>query len=166
MLIRSKLFYLFSITGLVVGFDQLTKLYVHTNFQLHESRIIIENFFNLTYVRNFGAAFGILSQTPASFREMFFILMPLFACGLILYILNYLQSSQRAQAISLSFIFGGAIGNFIDRYRFHYVIDFIDFHYYGRQTWPAFNIADVAIVCGVASLVYFMLKEKKQGVEP
>lgn len=158
---RQKLIYLMSISSLVIAVDQLTKIFIQTRFQLHESRIVIENFFNITYVRNFGAAFGILAQTPATFREIFFLLMPPLACVLILYILWGLKEKQTSQIIALSFIFGGAIGNYIDRLQYRYVVDFIDFHFYNRQTWPAFNIADMAIVLGVVALVYLIMTEKE-----
>lgn len=156
---RQKIIYLLTISSLVIAIDQLTKLFVHTQFQLHESRVVIENYFNITYVRNFGAAFGVLAQTPAVFREFFFLAMPPLACGLILYILWGLKEKQTPQMVALSFIFGGALGNYLDRVQYHYVVDFIDFHFYNRQTWPAFNIADMAIVCGVIALVYLILKE-------
>lgn len=157
---RQKLIYLMSISSLVIAIDQLTKLFVHTQFQLHESRVVIENYFNITYVRNFGAAFGILAQTPAVFREFFFLSMPPLACFLILYILWGLKEKQTAQIVALSFIFGGAIGNYIDRVQYRYVVDFIDFHFHNRQTWPAFNIADMAIVGGVLTLIYLIMTEK------
>lgn len=159
---RKKLIYLITISSLVIAIDQITKLIIHTKFQLHESVPVIENFFNFTYVRNFGAAFGILAQTPAVFREIFFLSMPPFACLLILYILWGLKPKQTPQIIALSFIFGGAIGNYIDRVQYRYVIDFLDFHYYSKQTWPAFNVADMAIVGGVAALIYFILTEKEK----
>lgn len=160
----AKFVYLISISGLIIALDQITKVMIHTQFQLHESKTVIENFLNLTYVRNFGAAFGILSQTPSSFREIFFVTMPPFACALILYIIWGLKQSQKAQLICLASVFGGAVGNFIDRVQYHYVIDFIDFHFYNKQTWPAFNIADVAIVVGVFFLIYFVLTEKEVSI--
>jgi len=159
---RNKLIYLISISSLVIALDQITKLIVHTKFQLHESVAIIPNYFNITYVRNFGAAFGILAQTPATFREIFFLSMPPFACLLVLYIIWGLKETQVFQTIALSFVFGGAIGNYIDRVKYKYVVDFIDFHYHNKQTWPAFNIADVAIVGGVFVLIYLVLTDKNK----
>jgi len=158
---KSKLIYLISISSLVIAFDQITKLLVHTRFQLHESIAVIPNYFNITYVRNFGAAFGILAQTPPAFREVFFLAMPPFACLLVLYIIWGLKETQTLQTIALSFVFGGAIGNYLDRVKYKYVVDFIDFHYHNKQTWPAFNIADVAIVGGVFALIYFIFIERK-----
>ncbi len=157
---QKKITFLVCISFVIIGIDQLTKTFVHTQMQLHETKIIIENFFNLTYVRNFGAAFGFLAQTPVLFRDIFFLAMPPLACILILYILKTLKEHQTAQIIALSSIFGGALGNYIDRLHYKYVVDFIDFHWSAKYAWPAFNVADMAIVCGVCLLIYMILTEK------
>ncbi|MFZ3230857.1 MAG: signal peptidase II [Pseudobdellovibrio sp.] len=156
-----KYLLLLCFAGFIIAIDQLTKIYIHTQFQLHESKAIIENLFNITYVRNFGAAFGFLAQTPSAFREIFFLMMPPLACIIIIYILRAVDNKDSKQILALSSIFGGALGNYIDRLQFQYVIDFLDFHYYGKYSWPAFNIADMAIVCGVIALMTLMLTEKK-----
>lgn len=157
-----KYLLLICICCFIVAIDQITKLYIHTQFQLHESVPVIENFFHLTYVRNFGAAFGFLSQTPAFFREVFFLMMPPIACLIILYIFKDISENDNRQILSLSSIFAGALGNYLDRLQFKYVIDFLDFHYLALS-WPAFNIADMAIVIGVFFLLLSLLgPEKKQ----
>jgi signal peptidase II len=73
---------------------------------------------------------------------------------IILLILRHVAENDRWGVLSLSLVFGGAIGNYIDRLRFRYVIDFFDFHWQGRYSYPAFNIADIAIVSGIALLIY------------
>lgn len=158
--IQRKYLLLICTCSFLVALDQMTKLYVHTQFQLHESVPVIEGFFHFTYVRNFGAAFGFLSQAPALFRESFFLMMPPLACLIILYILKGVEEKDTYQIMCLSSIFAGAIGNYLDRIQFRYVIDFLDFHY-GKWSWPAFNIADMAIVSGVIFLMISMLTEKK-----
>lgn len=150
------------ITGLMVSADQLSKLYVHTQFRLGESISVISGFFNLTYVRNFGAAFGFLADSHPSFREIFFLAMPPIALLIILLILRGVDNKDTKQIIALSSIFGGAIGNYIDRLRFRYVIDFLDFHIGGKWSWPAFNIADAAIVGGVILLLILMFFERPE----
>ena len=157
---QKKFIFLLCISFFVIAVDQLTKTYVHTQMQLHESKVIIENLFNFTYVRNFGAAFGFLAQMPELFRDIFFLSMPPMACALIVYIMSTLKENQTAQVIALSSIFGGALGNYIDRLHYRYVIDFLDFHFKNNYTWPAFNVADMAIVGGVCLLVYMILTEK------
>ncbi|AFY02959.1 signal peptidase II [Bdellovibrio bacteriovorus] len=162
---KKKYIWLLLISGLLVAMDQLVKVYVHTHFHLGESVIVIPNFFNLTYVRNFGAAFGFLAESHPSFREIFFLSMPPIALLIILGILRGVKDDDTKQIIALSSIFGGAIGNYIDRVRFRYVIDFLDFHLYNRWSWPAFNIADMAIVGGVALLLLLMFLENKKNKE-
>ncbi len=162
---KRKYIWLCVIAGLFIALDQLTKIYVHTHFHLGESVVVIPNFFNFTYVRNFGAAFGFLAESHPSFREIFFLSMPPIALLIILGILRGVKDSDTKQIIALSSIFGGAIGNYIDRIRFRYVIDFADFHLYNRWSWPAFNIADMAIVGGVGLLLLLMFTENKKKKE-
>lgn len=159
---KKKYIWLVAIAGFLIAFDQLVKLYIHTHFHLGESLVVIPNFFNLTYVRNFGAAFGFLAESHPSFREMFFLSMPPIALIIILGILRGVKDTDTKQIIALSSIFGGAIGNYIDRLRFRYVIDFLDFHLYNGWSWPAFNIADMAIVGGVGLLLLLMFVENKK----
>jgi len=159
---KKKYLYLGVITGLLVAADQLVKMYIHTQFHLGESLVVVPNFFNLTYVRNFGAAFGFLAESHPTFREMFFLAMPPIALVIILMIMRGVKDNDTKQIIALSAIFGGAIGNYVDRLRFRYVIDFLDFHLNNKYSWPAFNIADSAIVCGVGLLLFMMLMETKQ----
>ena len=90
--------------------------------------------------------------------------MPPLACGLIIYILSTLKENQTAQIVALSSIFGGALGNYIDRIHYRYVVDFIDLHI-GTYVWPAFNIADMAIVIGVILLIYHILTEKNVSAD-
>lgn len=158
--IQRKYIILMFVTGLLVSIDQLIKLYVHTQFQLHESLPVIQNFFHITYVRNFGAAFGFLSQAPAVFREVFFLIVPPVAAVIILLLLRNVQNSDTRQILALSSVFAGAFGNYLDRLQFRYVIDFLDFHY-GKLSWPAFNVADMAIVIGVTFLLISVFRESK-----
>lgn len=144
----------------VVCFDLVTKLWIHSNFDLSESTSLIPNFFNFTYVRNLGAAFGFLAQSHPEFRKLFFAVMPPIACVIIFLILKKVPDSDKMQIFSLSFIMGGAIGNYINRMYFGYVIDFLDVHFYYIYNWPAFNVADIAIVCGVGMLFYLMLRNR------
>jgi len=159
---KKKYLWLLVISGILIALDQVTKIYVHTHFHLGESISVIPDFFNLTYVRNFGAAFGFLAESHPSFREIFFLAMPPVALIIILAILKGVDDDDTWQIVALSSIFGGAIGNYIDRLRFRYVIDFLDFHFKNRYSWPAFNVADVAIVSGVGLLLLLMFYEKKR----
>lgn len=134
----------------IILLDQWTKHLVHTRFRWGESRNIIQSIFALTYVRNSGAAFGLLHKAPPQFRDPFFMVVPIVALVVIFFIFVRLKQEQRLTALSLSMIVGGAIGNLVDRLRFGYVIDFLDFHWREVYHWPAFNVADSCIVVGVS----------------
>jgi len=133
----------------VIALDQWTKWLVHTKFRFGESMPVIQDIFALTYVRNSGAAFGLMHRAPSWFRDPFFIIVPLVAMVVILLLFVKLQENQKLTAWSFSLILAGAIGNLIDRLRFGYVIDFLDVHWKEVYHWPAFNVADSCIVVGV-----------------
>lgn len=157
---KIKYLILAAISGALITIDQLVKMYVHTHFSLGESVTVIENFFNLTYVRNAGAAFGIFGESHPLFREIFFLSMPPIAVLVILTILRGVSDRDRVNIVALSLIFGGAIGNYIDRLRFRYVIDFLDFHIGNSYSWPSFNVADMGIVVGVGTLIFLEFSRK------
>jgi signal peptidase II len=153
---RYKVFALTTIICLVL--DQLTKIYIDSTFALYESVTVIENFFNITYVRNPGAAFGILADS--SVRIPFFISVSLIACVGILWYLRKIDAKDHWQHFALGLIFSGAVGNLIDRIRLGEVIDFLDAHWYGAH-WPAFNVADSAICVGVAIMFLCSWREER-----
>lgn len=151
---------LFGITvAISLLLDQLTKFYIDANFRLHESIRVVENFFHITYVRNPGAAFGILADS--SIRVPFFISVSIVASVGILWYLRRVSSEDRWQHFALGLIFSGAVGNLIDRSRYGEVIDFIDVHWY-QYHWPAFNIADSAICIGVALMFLCSLRDERR----
>lgn len=169
--IQRKYLILMAFAGFVLCLDQLTKLYIHTHYLLGESLPVLRDIFHITYVRNTGAAFGILRNAHEGFRDPFFLTMPVIAMIMIIFILRGLAQTERAQIVSLSCIFGGALGNYIDRLRFGYVIDFLDFQipYYWMGRWryysyPAFNVADIAIVGGVIVLLLIMFLQWREEI--
>ena len=155
---------LVAITFAVVALDQLTKMMVHSTFDLDQSIRIINGFFSLTYVRNTGAAWGILGHARYTFRQLFFLSIPPLAVLIIVLFLYNLPETERLEIYALSLISGGAIGNYIDRLRFGYVVDFLDFHYRNIYHYPVFNLADSSIVTGVGILTLLMLIKKKKNV--
>lgn len=166
MNIQRKYLILAVIAGFIIAVDQLIKIYVHANFTLGESVPVIQDIFHITYVRNTGAAFGFFRDAAELFRTIFFLSMPPIACAIILKMLQSVEENDMWQIFSLSMIFGGAIGNYIDRLRFGYVIDFLDFHYGSAWSYPAFNVADSAIVCGVIillTLMYLQARAEKRA---
>jgi signal peptidase II len=154
---KSKLITLLGVSIVVILLDQITKNYILGAFQYGESIDVIKNYFNITYVRNYGAAFGMLSKVEPSTRDTFFLLMPPFAMAVILIMLKVAPKNENIRKVALCAVFAGALGNYIDRIRFGYVVDFLDFHYKQAYAWPAFNVADMSIVCGVTVLIILEL---------
>jgi len=130
--------------------DQLSKWMVVRHLKEVGQVPIIEGLFHLRYLENRGAAFGLMQD-----QQTFFIVMTVIIVGWIFGFLIKNPQINRLLMISLSLIAGGAVGNFIDRLFFGYVVDFLDF-----QVWPVFNIADVAIVGGQILLIYFIIKDQ------
>jgi len=147
------------LTGAILVLDQVTKALVSAAIRLHESRSIIPGFLSLTLVHNTGAAFGILAGESSPLRTAFFLVVSVVAMGVVLWLLLRLRPEQKVEAVALSLIFGGAVGNVIDRIRFGKVIDFIDV-FYRSYHWPAFNVADAAISVGVFLLFWCLILGK------
>ena len=147
----------------LVALDQATKRVVDTSLQLHESRQVFEGWLSLTYVRNRGAAFGLLSGADLPHQALLLTLLSVAALLAIgLYTLR-LSATERLARGALTLILAGALGNLICRVRFGYVIDFVDV-YWGLHHWPAFNVADSAISIGVCLLVLDMLRAPQPAV--
>ncbi len=149
--------------AVILVIDQLTKYIVDRTMPLYHSIPVIDNFFNLTYIRNTGAAFGILAGSAAAFRLPFLMIFSLLAIGFIIVMLRRLPERETGLISALAFILGGAIGNLIDRFAYGEVIDFLDL-YWANYHWPAFNIADSFITVGVTITVYYLIKAK--GEDP
>lgn len=156
---KVKYLYLLLISPLILVIDQLTKLYIDRTMKLYQSIPVIDGFFNITYLRNKGAAFSFLAN--ASWRLPFFILASIVAIIAILVAVNKLRENQRFALFSLTLILSGAVGNLIDRVRMGEVIDFLDV-YWQTHHWPAFNVADSAICVGVAMLALDMFLEERR----
>lgn len=149
---------------LVLIVDQATKIAVLQSFQLYDS-VKITEFFNLTYVRNYGAAFSFLADS-GGWQRWFFTGIAVVAVGLLSFWLAKTPKHQIWLVIGFNLILGGAAGNLYDRIAYGYVVDFLDFTIpiYGR--WPAFNVADMAIVVGAACvLIDAFVNQKKNAVE-
>ena len=136
---------------LVLVADQVSKQVVIANMQLFDS-IDLLPFFNLTYVRNYGAAFSFLSDA-GGWQRWFFTLIAVVISAVLAVWLARNNKAQLKLNLALSLVLAGAIGNLIDRSVYGYVIDFLHVYY---QNWhyPAFNIADSAICIGAALLIW------------
>lgn len=156
MMASQKMALLGIVAGTVLILDQATKALVLAHLPLGGSVPVIPGFFDLTHVHNPGGAFGFLSGMSADVRALLFVAVSLLAAGLILYFYWQTPPSQRSLAVGLSLLFGGAVGNLVDRVRFGGVVDFLDL-YAGNLHWPAFNVADSAITVGVFIFGYHIL---------
>jgi len=161
----SRISVMAAIVTTVVIFDQWTKWVVRQEMQLHESIPVIPDIFHFTYIRNSGAAFGILAGSHSGFRLVFFGITSALALALLGTIYVRLSPADWLGRVSVAAIFGGAVGNLIDRVQSGEVIDFLDFSLMGHH-WPAFNVADAAITVGVGFLIMHFFRHKGDSPHP
>ena len=140
------------IAASVVMLDRLSKWLVAQKIGLSDSVDIIPGLFRLTHVQNKGAAFGLFSESPSEWKVAMLILFSVAALAVVSALLWKNGNAMNATAVALSLVFGGALGNLWDRVATGRVVDFLDF-YVGSHHWPAFNIADSAIVVGALLLL-------------
>lgn len=140
----------------VVVLDRLTKWAVARNIALHDSIQIIPDFFRLTHVENRGAAFGLFADSPSEWKITVLVLFSVVALVIVVMLLWKNSHHLTTTGIGLALILGGAIGNLWDRLLSGRVVDFLLF-YVGQYQWPAFNVADSAIVIGAGLLVIEIL---------
>jgi signal peptidase II len=156
-----------SITLAVILLDAWSKWLVSTSIDTHEAIPIVPDFFQLVHVRNTGAAFGIGANAESA-------IVPLLLNGgaiavffvVVVYALRSAATDRLLQS-GLHLILGGAIGNLLDRFRFKYVVDFLDVYmtWGGREHhWPAFNVADSAICIGIGLLFLDMRRKPEETV--
>jgi len=136
--------------------DQITKIIALQRLLPGLPVSVVDGFFSLTLVMNPGLAFGLLSTTPSAWRWVVALLSMGALAILGIVGVRLLASGGWATEMALGLIFGGAIGNLIDRARFGAVVDFLDF-YWRAYHWPAFNVADSAISVGVGLLALRLL---------
>ena len=157
----SKFLFLTLIGGGIIILDQVTKFYVQKALRLHESVVVVDGFFSLTYIRNPGAAFGFFATQTSEFRSVFFLTVSAVALTLLVFFFLQAPKDDVCALIAISLLFGGAIGNLLDRLRLGEVVDFLDF-YVDQFHWPAFNVADSAITIGISLLMFNLFWQKKE----
>lgn len=148
-----------AISLVVIILDQLSKAAINSHFVFGES-LAVTPFFNLVLAHNTGAAFSFLHDA-GGMQRWFFSAIAIVASVWIVWLLRKHQS-EKLFSFALAFILGGALGNLIDRIAYGYVVDFLDF-YWGRYHFAAFNVADSAITCGAALLIWDSFKGKEDG---
>lgn len=144
------------IAGVVLILDQTTKLIITRSLGLYEELAVIPGFFNIVHTLNPGGAFGFLAGFDSNLRHIFFIVVSILALGLVFYFYRTTPGTHRFLSVGFALIFGGAVGNLVDRFRFGKVVDFLDF-YVANWHWPAFNVADSAITAGIGIFVFHLL---------
>ena len=149
----------FILTIFIIIFDQVTKLMAIKYLKTSPPFIILDNFFQFHYVENYGAAFGILQN-----KKIFFVIITLAVIlAITLFLVKNYYEINGFMRIALSMLLGGAIGNFIDRLRLGYVVDFISFRLINRYDFPVFNIADIFIVAGTGLILLLVLFDKYEA---
>ncbi len=150
-----------AIALVILAIDLLTKRWVESSLFFGQ-QIPITSFFNLVLTYNAGAAFSFLSE-ESGWQRWFLSSIAAGASIFIVYLLHK-NKDQKLLCISLSMILGGALGNLWDRITLGHVVDFLDF-YVGNYHWPAFNVADAAIVVGAALLIIESFQNKEESKE-
>jgi signal peptidase II len=149
-----------TISAVIIALDQVTKWLMVSWLSLYET-VAVMPYFNLTMAHNHGAAFSFLAQAGGWQRWFFIVLASVISIVLLVWLAK-LKPHAKLEAISLSLILGGAIGNVIDRIHYGYVIDFLDV-YIGTSHWPAFNVADSAICVGAVLLILDSFKSEPES---
>lgn len=138
------------ISAIILFLDQLSKFLISNTLSPSESIPILKDIFHLTLIQNTGAAFGIFHQ-----QTLFFIIAACVVIGLILISHRRFIGRSLLFRVGLALILGGALGNLIDRLRFGFVCDFLDF-----RIWPVFNIADTSICVGMGLFILGLVKRR------
>lgn len=157
------------IIGFMVFLDQVSKYIIKTQMDLFESKPVLGSFFQITYVENDGAAFGVQLGSPK-----IFLALSVIAAILVLYYLIRMRDKNWLPQLALAFIAAGAIGNLTDRFINGKVVDFFDIEFfdiyipsfnflgitlsgYSMTRWPVFNVADIAITCGMIIIISYLI---------
>lgn len=141
--------------------DQWTKHIATANLQMGESIPFVAGFWDWTLAHNRGAAFSFLADA-GGWQHWFFVVMKIAVSSVLVVLLYKMPRSNWRDALPFSLIIAGALGNLIDRFRFGYVVDFIEW-YYKSYSWPVFNIADSCIVVGAVLMIAFSFGKKEEA---
>lgn len=157
---------LMGVSMLVVALDQLTKFMVLNNMYVTESVPVLPNLLYLTYIQNPGSAFGFMSNMQSLVRIPFFIAATAGATAIVYMYHRMVPPEKSYTRVALGLIWGGALGNLVDRLLYGKVIDFIEMRYHEFQWFPyIFNVADSCITIGVSFLLIdFIATQRKKTV--
>jgi len=150
------------ISGTIVAADQASKALITASLSVYETIPVVNGFFNITHILNPGGAFGLFAGHSPEIRKFFFLFISSAVACLLLWLYQQTAKDHLFLSSGIACIFGGAVGNLIDRFRFGKVVDFLDF-YVADYHWPAFNIADSAISIGMTIFLYHIVFKKIPG---
>jgi len=156
--------YHFLIAVVVLFPDRLGKWTIEVNIPLHDSINVLPGFLRLTHVQNRGAAFGLFAESPSEWKSFVLVMFSVVALAIVCFLLWKNSHVMSSTGFGLALILGGALGNLWDRLVSGHVVDFLDI-YVGSYHWPAFNLADSAIVVGAMLLVSEILFSKAPAEE-
>lgn len=154
----------FLIAVAVLLLDRWSKWLVTKQISLHDSITVIKRVFYITHVENRGAAFGLFNDSPSPWKIALLVIFSVVALVIVSALLWRSSRTMTASAVGLSLILGGAMGNLWDRLLSGRVVDFL-LVYIGSYQWPAFNVADSAIVVGACLLVFEIMFAKSPAAE-
>ncbi|MBN2199544.1 MAG: signal peptidase II [Candidatus Aminicenantes bacterium] len=156
---KPKFFFL-ALAGVLFAADQLSKGWVEARLFEGQALTVIPGFFNIVHVRNRGAIFGFLSGSGDPWVRAGLLAAALAALAFVLYYFFKTPASEKGTLAGLMLILAGALGNQISRFRFGYVVDFLDVHV-GNAHWPSFNVADSCITIGAVWLIASFLFRRR-----
>ena len=165
---RKKLMTFAFVSAGVILIDQLTKWVIKTTMEMHQTIEVLGNFFTISFVLNSGMAFGLFDDNPSPFKRPLLIIISIIALAVIVYIFFSLPKTARMSGLAMGLIFGGAIGNMINRIISGLVVDFLDFDFpnisirqlkINMTRFPTFNIADTCVFTGVIMLLVIIIVE-------
>ena len=151
------------LSAIVLVLDQLSKLWVLRSLPEYQAIPVIDGFWNWYRTYNTGAAFSFLSDA-SGWQQYFFVVLAFAICGLLAFWLTRTPRHDWRTALPFALVIGGAIGNVVDRLRHGHVVDFIQW-YWREHYWPAFNLADAAIVGGAIGIALFSVLSGKSGMK-
>jgi len=166
LLIIKERFLPFTLTFLVILFDQVSKIIVVALLPFARPVEVLGDFLRLTYVKNPAIAFSLGRDLPEDLRTIIFLVLPLGVLAILLYFFFGSSDFSRGQRWILAAIIGGGVGNLVDRlFRPGGVVDFIDVKFYGifgLERWPTFNVADsTVVVAGILLLLSYLISKKE-----
>jgi signal peptidase II len=152
--------------ALILAFDHLSKYWISSSLSLGESIEIIRGYLRISYVLNYGVAFGLFAEPQSAWKPYFLAAMAVIAVAVIIVYSRQTPSDRRLLQTALAVTTGGILGNFVDRLIHGSVVDFIEVHIQDRFYWPTFNIADSAITIGIALLLIDSLRSPDAEAGP